>query len=191
MRSITSEMCLTMVKDYYRSRLIMMIVVLTFVLILLCVKVQSLMVSLIFGIISAVSIISYGLWIKHKMSNKTQSGFYIAEDVVADFRKRLYISRRDMGHKYVYTFANYGKYVIKKSHYPKIEISVHKERFRYTDLDSLSSRSDNVGDAFFLLILNGSNPKIIQGFYKPHFRIRNNDFNLIDGKYYCKHKTTT
>ncbi|MBQ9783905.1 MAG: hypothetical protein IJW29_00185 [Clostridia bacterium] len=69
-----------------------------------------------------------------------------------------------------------------------MEISSKKEKHvSHTQIDKLSIESCNTGDLFYLLVYRqGGKTVIIKCFYKYHFEILPEDFDLIDGRYYCK-----
>ena len=115
--------------------------------------------------------------------------FYLVEDVVVNCQKKIGAKASGgSGHYYIYTFRDNGKYTIHKSAHPTIEIPLHKEKnISHLSVEKLCMESCEKGDMYYLLIAKKKElPKIIKCFPKYNFDIAQEDFDCIDGKYYCK-----
>ena len=189
MKKITREFCLHFIKNFYKARLLYLAFVSAFAVLAL----WSLTKNTVIVICGAVFALLYLFWrireLSPKMKNIPTDKCYLVEDEVVHVRKRLRLSRNSMSsHHYIYTFGTYGKYTFSKSVYPTIEIYSEKEQsFRDLQIEELSLRCQEKGDAFYLLICdeNGKN-EIAQCFPKHYFDVVQEDFNLVGGKYYCK-----
>lgn len=145
--------------------------------------------AIVIAVLSLVMLcIFQGIKIKNKINNINPQDFYIEEDIVIGFKKRFNMRRNGADNEYIYIFKKYGKHVVSLSIYPTIEIPLHKKRnISSLSIDRLSTESYNKGDLFYLLICEeDGKKKIVQSFYKYHFDVRKEDFDCIDGKYYCK-----
>lgn len=189
MKKITKEMCTVFIKDYNKSKPIFLIFVSIFALVTLWLFTKNIIVVAISAaLLLALSILAIYI-ANRKINNIDLSNFYLVEDVVVDFKKRLSSDKGGgSGHDYIYTFRDYGKYTIHKSFHPTIEIPLHKEKnIDHLSVEKLCVHSCEKGDIFYLLILKEKeHTKIIKCFPKYHFDIVQEDFDCIDGKYYCK-----
>lgn len=199
MKFITKEACLIFIKDYLKSKSTAPFIIALFVTILLGRYVQNTVVITVVAVLLFVLCIIYAVKITNKSKNIQSTDFYLVEDVVVSFKKRLPVfltpggfrigSRMGLRLNYIYKFKKYGKYVIQRTkNQLEFEIPLHKEMgITHLEVERLSSESSSEGDMFYLLISekNGK-PKIIKSFYKYYFEIKREDFNFIDGKYYIK-----
>ena len=188
MEKITKEMCIVFLKDYYKSKIISQSIISIFVTIALWLLTKNILAIVIAALSLATLCIIQGIKIKNKIDNVNTKDFYLEEDVVVDFKKRFKLRRNGADNEYIYIFKKYGKHIISLSITPTIEIPLHKERnISQLSIDKLSTKSYNKGDIFYLLICEeDGKKKIVQCFYKCCFDVQKEDFDYIDGKYYCK-----
>ncbi|MBQ3182965.1 MAG: hypothetical protein IJB57_04800 [Clostridia bacterium] len=187
MNRITKEMCVVFTKDYYRSIPIIFSLLSVFVIAALGFYTRKLLVV---GIAIAVFLALLVLLIyiiKRKIEKLNALDIYLVEDVVVKFKKRRNNGVGE-GCSYIYTFKEHGRYTINKSFYPTIEIPLHKEKtIKHTEVDDLTVRSCEKGDACYLLVCNRNNRRrIIKCFCQYYFDPAKEDFDYIDGKYYYK-----
>ncbi len=199
MKFITKETCLIFMKDYLKSKSVAPFVIVLFASIIFGSYVKKPVVIIVVAVFLFVLSIIYAIKIINISKSIQSADFYLVEDVVVSFKKRLPVfltsggfyvgSRIGLKLNYVYKFKKYGKCVIQRAkNQLKFEIPLHKEiEITHLEVERLSSESSNKGDMFYLLIFekNGK-PKIIKPFYKYYFEIEREDFNFIDGKYYIK-----
>ena len=189
MKKITKEMCEVFIKDYYKSNPIFIVVVSIFALVALWFFTKNIVIVAIFAALALVAIIFIIYITNKKVNNVNSEDFYLVEDVVVDFKKRhSYGKAGGSGHDYIYTFRDYGEYTIHKSTHPTTEIPLHKEKnISHLSVEKLCMESCEKGDIYYLLIMKKKEyTKIIKCFPKYNFEIAQEDFNFIDGKYYCK-----
>lgn len=189
MKKITKEMCEVFIKDYNKSILIFWVIVLIFAPVVLWCFTENFVIISIFAAVALVIIIFMIYRTNRKINSLNSRDFYLVEDVISDFqKKRTYGKVRVTGHNYIYTFRGYGKYTIHKSVYPTIEIMLHKEKnISHLYVDKLCFDSCEKGNIYYLLIIREKEcARIIKGFPKCYFDITQEDFDCIDGKYYCK-----
>ena len=188
MDKITKEMCVVFLKDYYKSKIVSQFIISIFVVIALWLFTKNFFVITIAVLSLATLCVMQGIKIRNKIRNVNVKDFYLEEDVVMDFKKRFRIRRNGADKEYIHIFKKYGKHTISLSITPTIEIPLHKERnISSLSVDRLSTESYNKGDIFYLLICEeDGKKKIVQGFYKYYFDVKKEDFDYIDGKYYCK-----
>jgi len=181
-------MCVVFLKDYYISKTVSLSLISFCVVVLLWLITKSVF-YVVTAVLSLVTIcIIHGFKTRNKILSLCTTDFYLEEDIVVDFQKQLKIGRSGTGHNYKNFFEKYGKHTISLRFAPTIEIPLHKERnISSLYIDRLSTESCSKGDLFYLLICDeGEKKKIVQSFYKYHFDVQTEDFNYIDGKYYCK-----
>lgn len=188
MDKITKEMCVVFLKDYYKSKIVSQSIISIFIVIALWLFTKNLFVIIIAILSLATLCVIQGIKIRNKIRNVRVKDFYLEEDIVIDFKKRFKTRRHGADKKYFYVFKKYGKHTISLSIAPTIEIPLHKDRsISSLSVDRLSTESHNKGDIFYLLICDeDGKKKIVQSFYKYHFGVKKEDFDYIDGKYYCK-----
>lgn len=188
MKKITKQMCLVFIKDYYKSKIVSQSIVFVFVVIALWSFTKNIFAVVVAALSLVTLCIIQGIKTKNKINNIDLKEFYLEEDVVIDFKKRLKMRRGATDKNYIYTFKKYGRHTISMSILPTIDIPLHKEKnISSLSVDRLSAESYNKGDVFYLLICEeNEKKKIIQSFYKYHFDVQKEDFDYIDGKYYCK-----
>lgn len=189
MMKITKEMCVVFLKDYYESKIASQAIISIFVVIALWVFSENIFVIITAALTLVTLCIMQGIKIKDKIRNVCPEDFYLEEDVVVDFKKRLRLGRNTVGRDYIYTFNKYGKHTISLRNSLSIEIPLDKERNnRWLAVDRLSSESGNKGDLFYLLICeDDGKKKIVQCFYQHYYDVEKVDFDYIDGKYYCNY----
>ena len=188
MKKITKEMCDVFIKDYYKSHPIFLVVFSVLALIALWFFTKNIVIVAIFAALALVAIIFIIYITNKKINNVNLEDFYLVEDVVADFKKeRTYGKARGSGHNYIYTFRDYGEYTIHKSSHPTTEISLHKEKnISHVSVEKMCLEPCEKGDIYYLLIVKKKEgAKIIKYFPKYSFDIAQEDFDCIDGKYYC------
>ena len=189
MKKITKEMCEVFINDYYKSNLIVLFIVSIFALVALWFFTKNIVIVAIFAALALVAIIFIIYITNKKVNNVNLEDFYLVEDVVADFKKeRTYGKARGSGHNYIYTFRDNGKHTIHKSAHPTVEIPLHKEKdIDHLSVEKLCLESCEKGDLYYLLIAKKKElTRIIKCFPKYNFEISQEDFDYIDGKYYCK-----
>ncbi|MBQ8350543.1 MAG: hypothetical protein IJY20_00665 [Clostridia bacterium] len=183
MNRITKEMCISFVKDHFKAKVMMLTCCLVFLLIMLWFSTRHLMALLVSAAFAVLILSVFAFLMRKKVKDLCTGRFYVAEDVVADFKRRRSFSKNRNGYNHIYTFKEYGKYVIYKSIYPSITVG-RKERYLP---DETAIESNEIGDLFYLLIVEERNRKqIIKCFYRFYYDIEKADFDCIDGKYYCK-----
>ncbi len=188
MKRITNESCVLFVKDEYIGRIIRAVVLcaIAVLMVRLIVKVAEAVIvaAVLFPLLS----VAYILRMIHKIRHLTAKDFYLEEDELIRFKKRLSLQRSGSGFRYIYTFAKHGKYTIHRSFYPTIEIPLHKgDRARHSFVEGLAMQSCDEGDRFYLLICEEHNRKhVIQCFPMRYFGIMSKDFECVDGKYIPK-----
>ncbi|MBQ8858571.1 MAG: hypothetical protein IJ012_02135 [Clostridia bacterium] len=189
MKKITKEMCTVFIKDHYKSKPIFLIFISIFAPIALWFFTKNIIVVAISAaLLLALSILAIYI-ANQKINNIDLGNFCLVEDVVVAFKKARRSSKSGgAGYDYIYTFKNHGKHTISKSVYPTVEIPLHREKhIRHLPVENLCIQSCEKGDLYYLLITKEKEcTKIIQCFPAYHFRIVQEDFDLIDGKYYCK-----
>ena len=186
MKKITKEMCLILLKDYYKGKLILQIFISVFVVIFL----GEVTENYLFAAVGALTLGTLCIkeFVKSKNKKVGYTDFYIEEDVVIKVKKSFYAFHSTITKSRTYTFKKYGKHKISKDFTVGIRIPLQKEKeISAVAFDRLSFESCERGDNFYLLIAeeNGK-PKIIQAFYKYYFELSNEDFELVDNKYCCK-----
>ena len=189
MKRITKEMCMVYIKDHYRSNLIVLSIPSVFAVIAVGFFTKNVIVA---AIVAALALLEILFIIKvktKKIENLSWEDFYLVEDVIIGCQKK--ISARasgGSGHNYIYTFRDNGKYTIHKSAHPTVEIPLHKEKnIDHLSIESLCIESREKGDMYYLLIAKEKEQaQIIKCFPKYNFDILQEDFDYIDGKYYCK-----
>ena len=187
---VTKETCVGLLEDYLKLDIPVYFGYLTGAVVLSWWLTQRLWVTILvlaLGIVFSIFLIKR---INEAVKNVYDADFYLVEDTVIDFKKRIDLGRRAVGsrYNYIYTFKNNGKYQMCKSKSESIRLFAKKQkRLSRLDVAELSTDSCETGDLFYLLILNkqGKN-KIVSAFYRYHFELKKEDFDLIDGKYYCK-----
>ena len=101
-------MCLVFIKDYYKSKIVSQSIVSIFVVIAL----WSFTKNIFAVVVSALSLVTLciiqGIKTKNKINNIDLKEFYLEEDVVIDFKKRLKMRRGATDKNYIYTFKKYG-----------------------------------------------------------------------------------
>lgn len=119
-----------------------------------------------------------------KLKNIDSLDYYIVEDIVVDYSKKLSFSHRHSDWKHTYTFNAYGKYYIRKSIYPSISIDIDKLNVSHDSIEE-TLQNAGVGSKFYLFVLceNGKTD-IISAYYCPYYSIDENDFTLVGDKYY-------
>ena len=189
MNKITKEMCIVFIKDYYKSSPIVLFLTSIFAIAVVLVFTKSVIVAVILAALSLVAIFLISNISTKKIQNVNLEDFYLIEDVIVDFKKRLSSDKGGgSGHDYIYTFRDCGEYTIHKSAHPTIEIPLHKEKnIDHLSVEKLCLESCEKGDMYYLLIAKKKErTHIIKCFPKYNFDISQDDFNCIDGKYYCK-----
>ena len=189
MKKITKEICVAFIKNFYKSKMIYLFALSIFVVLAswaftknAIVVVCAAALLLTYSIISTVKV-------NQKIKNIPLDDFYLVEDEVVDFKKRFRSSKASIsGYYYTYMFRTHGKYVISKSIYPTIEIPLKKGKvISHLEVEKLSMQCHEKGDVFYLLVGKEKEQiKILKGFPKHYFDVTREDFDLIDGKYYCK-----
>lgn len=188
MKKITKEICIVFINDYNRSKPIFWIFVSVFALLAIWFFTENVIVLLAAAVLLSALTICAAYIANKRINNVDLSSFYLVEDVIADFHKKGSYDAGGSGKNYVYTFRDYGEYTIHKSAYPTIEIPLHKEKdVDHLSIEKMCIESCEKGDIFYLLIVKEKDrAKIIKCFPKYHFDIEQDDFDYIDGKYYCR-----
>lgn len=200
MYRITKEMCLTFLKHYYKSRIIFLLLASVILLVLLCsflcgsdYSYISVFVCIILLCAYVATLFVYVLKAKRNLNSINTVKLYLVEDTVVKFKKRFRFGNPNgASYSYSYEFSEYGKHRITKSIYPTFEISSKKEKhISHSTVDNLSIESNEKGDLFYLLICDEAKKKtIIKCFYKYYFDVKEDDFEYLDGKYYCRIEQT-
>ena len=189
MKKITKEMCMVYVKDYYKSNAIVLFILSIFAVVGVGFFTKNVIIA---AIVAALALLAILFIIKvktKKIENLNWEDFYLVEDVIIGCQKKISTKASGgSGHNYIYTFRNNGKYTIHKSAHPTVEIPLHKEKnIDHLSVESLCIESREKGDMYYLLIAKEKEQaQIIKCFPKYNFDILQEDFDYIDGKYYCK-----
>lgn len=188
MNKITKEMFVSCIKSHQKLKATRP-VFLVYIIVILVIFLRTPKEPIIWGIFAVLSILLTLVVLimgrKIKVEEVDLDNFYLVEDEVENFKKRISLGKNRSGHNYIYTFRDHGEYTIYKSRYSTIELSFRKEKD--ISAEELSTESCNEGDLFYLLICKGEKKDtIVKAFYRYHFEIEKEDFVLIDGKYYCK-----
>ena len=184
MKKITKEMCMVYVKDYYKSNEIVLFILSIFVAAAVGFFTKNVIIATV-----AVILGFFTMFFITKATTKNLENFYLVEDVIIDCQKKISTKASGgSGHNYIYTFRDNGKYTIHKSTHPTVEILLHKEKnIDHLSVESLCIESREKGDMHYLLIAKKKEQaQIIKCFPKYNFDILQEDFDYIDGKYYCK-----
>ena len=187
MKKITKEMCISFIKDHYKSSPIAAFIFSIFALVALWFFTKNIVIVSILAAVALAAILIYRT--NKKVNNINSEDFYLTEDVVVDFKKRhTYSKAGGSGHNYIYTFRDHGEYTIHKSDLPTTEIPLHKEKnISHLSVETLCIESGEKDAIYYLLIAKKKKGgKIIKCFPKYNFDIAQEDFDCIDGKYYCK-----
>ena len=189
MKRITKEMCMIYIKDHYKSNLIVLSILSVFSVVAVGFFTKNVIVAAIVAALAFVTIFFIIKTTTKKIENVNLNDFYLAEDVLVDCQKRISTKASGgSGHNYIYIFRENGKHTIHKSAHLIVEIPLHKEKdIDHLSVEKLCLTSCETGDQYYLLIAKEKErTKIIKCFPKYHFDIAPEDFNCIDGKYYCK-----
>ena len=154
MKKITKEMCISFIKDYYKSNPIALVIFSIFALVALWFFTENIAIVSILAL-AAVALAAILIYRTNKKVNNINSeDFYLTEDVVVDFKKRHTHSKAcGSGHDYIYTFRDHGEYTIHKSAHPTIEIPLHKEKnISHLSVETLCIESGEKGAIYYLLI---------------------------------------
>ena len=189
MKKITKEMCAIFVRDYNKSKPIFLIFISIFALVALWVLTKNIVVVALSAVLLLVLTIRAVYIVNQKIKDIDLSSFYLVEDVIVEFKKRHTHSKASgSGHNYIYTFRDNGEYTIHKSAHTTIEVPLHKEKYiDNLSVEKMCIESCEKGDMYYLLVLKKKEcSQIIKCFPKYNFDIAQEDFDFIDGKYYCK-----
>lgn len=189
MKKITKEMCIIFIKDHYKSSSIFLVIASIFALVALWFFTQNIVIVSILAVVALAAILFMIYKTNKKINNLNLKDFYLVEDVVVGFKKRrTHNKAAGSGHNYIYIFRDYGEYTIHKSAHPTTEIPLHEEKtIDHLSIEKLCTESCEKGDIYYLLIEKKKEcAKIIKCFPKYNFDIAQEDFDYIDGKYYCK-----
>ena len=189
MKRITKEMCLVYIKDYYKSNPIALFLLSIFAVVAVGFFTKNVIIA---ASVAALAFVTELFVIKTttiKIENVNFEDFYLVEDVIVDCQKKISTDANGgSGRTYIYTFRDNGKYTIHKSAYPTTEILLHKEKhIDHLSVEKLCIEACEKGDMYYLLISKAKErTQIIKCFPKYNFDILQEDFDYIDGKYYCK-----
>ena len=189
MKKITKEMCMVYVKDYYKSNAIVLFILSIFAVVGVGFFTKNVIIAAIVAALALLAILFIINAKTKKIQNLNWEDFYLVEDVVVDCQKKISTKASGgSGHNYIYTFRDNGKYTIHKSTHPTVEIPLHKEKnIDHLSVERLCIESREKGDMYYLLIAKEKEQaQIIKCFPKYNFDILQEDFDYIDGKYYCK-----
>ncbi len=184
MKRITKEMCMIYIKDIYKSNLIVLSILSVFAVVAVGFFTKNVIIAAVVVILGF-----FTIFFITKATTKNSEDFYLVEDVIVDCQKKISTKASGgSGHNYIYTFRDNGKHTIHKSAPPAVEIPLHKEKdIDHLSVNKLCLESCEKGDMYYLLIAKKKElPVIIKCFPKYNFEISQEDFDYIDGKYYCK-----
>ena len=181
MNKITKEMCIDLLSNYRSSKAwviasyvaCFILLITKNIIIFLCAIALSLLLSRVVGNTS-----------KKKIKN---DDFYLVEDELIEFKKRFSPSKYGKKYNYIYNFKDHGKYSFRYS--PNtVEISFRKkDQMDRSDVEDFAVESCNTGDRYFLLIYEQKGKrKIVTAFPKRNFEVSDEDFDLINERYYCR-----
>ena len=188
MNKITKEIFVSSTQNYYKkkaTRPVFLVYIIAILLISFRIPKEPIIWG-VFAVLSLLFTLAVSIIVrKIKVKEVDSDDFYLIEDEVVNFKKRISLGKNRSGYNYIYTFRDHGEYTIYKSRYSTIELSFRKEKD--ISAEELSTESCNEGDLFYLLICKGEKKDVIvKAFYRYHFELEKEDFVLIDGKYYCK-----
>ena len=189
MKKITKEMCMIFITDHYKSSSIFIVIASICALVVLWFFTKNIVIVSILAAVVLAAILFMIYKTSKKINNVNLEDFYLVEDVIVDSKKRISTKASGgSGHNYIYTFRDNGKYTIHKSAHPTVEIPLHKEKdIDHLSVEKLCLESCEKGDMYYLLIAKKKElPIIIKCFPECNFEISQEDFDCLDGKYYCK-----
>ena len=181
MNKITKEMCVDILSSYRSSRawsIVLYVACLVLLItskpiIILCMIPVALILSRVAGNIS-----------KKKIKN---DDFYLVEDELSEFKKRFSPSKYGGKYNYIYNFRDHGKYSFRYSPNAIVLSFSKKDRTTRSDVKDLAVGSCDTGDRYFLLIYEQKGKrKIVTAFPKRNFEVSDEDFDLINERYYCR-----
>jgi hypothetical protein len=186
MKKITKEICVTLVKSFYKLKIARFWITSVVALLALYSITKNEIVVVCVAAVLLIWCISTTVTSVSKIKLPPCDGFYVVEDEVINFKKRFTAGRTGSGYNHIYTFGTHGKYVIHKSNGFLLTIRTKTEKdIQY--IEDLSLESCNKGDRFYLLVSNEEKKiKIIFCFPKDYYGIAEEDFDFVDGKYYWK-----
>ena len=146
MNKITKEMCINLLSNYHSSKIWAIALYVAFFILLITKN------TIIFLCAVAVSLLLSRFIDRMSKKKIKNDDFYLVEDEVIEFKKRLSASKYGKKYNYIYTFKDHGKHSFRYS--PNtIEISFRKkDRTNRSDVKSLAIESCNTGDRYFLLV---------------------------------------
>ena len=180
MKKITLYVCRELLIKTNNSKLILGIIFLLFCSIFLFLKhgidtitVVGLMIFIITGIFIIV-------WQKRRDNKILNNKFYIAEDVFINIKRRKFYNK------------GYGRTescTLKFSRNGTYDVNIfEKSEPENPSCDYSAVYFSKPGDKFYLLIMQDKDKNVIlKCFNAKYYEIFEDDFELIDGKYYPKH----
>lgn len=183
MKKITKEMCINQTNDKWKSIFVYMVIIEILALFGIGLKSDSIW-WLIFCIITfgALTVFAYYALRKKFHVVTENNDFYIVEDVFINAHEIYAISNRLNRHIHHYDyeikFSRSGIYSI---------IILTKKEPKEIDADYSAVFFSKPGDKFYLLMSKGKGEElIIKAFNAKYYKLVENDFEYIDGKYYPK-----
>lgn len=181
MNKITKEMCIDLLSNYRSSKAraiasyvaCFILLITKNIIIFLCAIAISLLLSRLIDRMS-----------KKKINN---DDFYLVEDELIEFKKRFSSSKYGMKYNYIYNFRDHGKYSFRYSPNAIVLSFSKKDRTTRSDVEDFAAESCNTGDRYFLLIYEQKGKrKIVTAFPKRNFNVSDEDFDLLNERYYCR-----
>ncbi len=136
-------------------------------------------VSIVGTVVFIVISIFIFVWQKRRDNKLKNNQFYIVEDVFIN------ITRRKVWTKYTRTYENC---TIKFSRNGTYDVNIYERReSKRPSCDYSAVNFSQAGDKFYLLMIPGKEKDIIlKCFNAKYYKILEEDFDYIDGKYYPK-----
>ena len=184
MEKITKEMCINQTNDKWKSMFIYIIIIEILGTLRIWLKSDSIW-WLVFCVVTfgALTVIAYYAFRKKFHIVIKNNDFYIVEDVFINVHEINAISNR-FNRRYTPKYDYEIKFSLNGIH--QILILTKKEP-KKLDSDYSAVFFSNPGDKFYLLMSKGKEEeRIIKAFNSKYYKLVEDDFDYIDGKYYPK-----
>ena len=115
MNKITKEIFVSSTQNYYKIKATRP-VFLVYIIVILVIFLRTPKEPIIWGIFAVLSILLTLVVLimgrKIKVEEVDLDNFYLVEDEVENFKKRISLGKNRSGHNYIYTFRDHGEYTI-------------------------------------------------------------------------------
>lgn len=185
MTKITKDMFIKALKTRYVAQSVFYSIVVLLILFFVWREFKEALVVIYALLIVGTLLLMHINKVSKKLKNIDSLDYYIVEDIVVDYSKKLSFSLRHSVWKHTYTFSTYGKYYISKSIHPTIHIDVDKLNVSRDSIEQ-TLQSAGVGSKFYLFVLcEDGRTDIISAYYCPYYSIEEGDFTVVGNKYYA------